>query len=279
MKARVINRRDFLRLSSMAAAAVGVAHAGFSQRLFAASKKPAVIWLSGQDCTGCTESVLASLTPSLPDVLLNTLDVHYQETIMAGTGSVSDAVLQAAINEKGYVLIMEGSMPAADKRFLQVGGKAVEDTFVAAAINAKAVIAIGACAAFGGIPKLGPTNGQPASYFLSKNNVTTPLINLPGCPVNPVWFFDTVTNFLAGNTITLDSNKRPTAHFGSIIHNGCPRYNTSNCLLPMGCKGPSTYTDCRNVQWNDKVNYCLGTANSPCAGCTEPDFCSSQLYN
>jgi hydrogenase small subunit len=291
MTARVINRRDFLRLTSSAAAALGLSQLGLTQKLFAASKKPAVIWLEGQDCTGCTESVLSSLSPDVRDILLNTLCVKYHETIMAGTGTVAESALQSAISAGGYVLIVEGSIPSTDKRYLYVADKPFEDTFIAAASNATVILALGACASFGGIPKAGPSGGESVKYFLNKYGISKPYINLPGCPTHPTWFFDTVIAYLNGITIALDSNNRPTNHYGTLIHKQCTRtknrfltdWNSTTqqnyCLSKKGCKGKYTYASCPSLKWNDGVNWCIGN-NAPCAGCTQPEFYSgfSPLY-
>ncbi len=242
--------------------------------------KPVVIWLEGQDCTGCTESILSSFNPMPIDVLLDTINLQYHETLMSGAGEVSEAALQAAIAQGGYILVLEGSIPAADKRFLKVAGKPVEDTFIEAATNAAAVVAIGACATWGGIPRAGITDGQGAEYFLNKHSISKTLINIPGCPIHPAWFFDTVVSFLNGEDIPVDSYKRPLNHFSRKVHSRCPNKGSHRCLENMGCNGKYTYSDCPTQKWNDGVNWCIGS-NAPCAGCTEPDFYNrfSPLYS
>lgn len=284
MKARVISRRDFLRLTSTAAAALGLSQIVTSQRFFAnALNKPCVIWLEGQDCTGCTESVLSSLSPDICDFLLNTVCINYHETIMAGTGTTAETALQAAITAGNYILIVEGTIPSADSRYLYIGGKPFEDTFVQAARNASVILALGSCASYGGIPKSGPTIGESVKYYLNKHSIDKTYINLPGCPVHPVWFFDTVIAYLNGTTINLDAYNRPKSHYGKIVHSECPRIKNkfltdwndpeqqNYCLLKKGCKGETTLASCASLKWNDGVNWCIGN-NAPCAGCTEPEF-------
>lgn len=286
MKAKVFSRRQFLQLSVSAAAALGLSSLPMGEKLFAQSvpnKKPAVIWLEGQDCAGCTESVFSCLTPDLSTVLLDVIDIRYHETVMAGTGATAESALDAAILEGGYVLVVEGSIPAADPRYLMVGGQSVESTFVQAAANAAVILAVGSCAAFGGIPRIGIPQGKPVSYMLSAHSITKPYINLPGCPLHPSWFFDTVLDYLAGTSIPVDANKRPLRHYGEKIHNVCPRRNGNKltdwnnaaqqalCLYEKGCKGKETYADCPTLKWNDGVNWCIGS-NSPCSGCTQPGF-------
>lgn len=292
MKARVISRRDFLRLTSSAAAALGLSQLVTAQHFFAdSSKKPCVIWLEGQDCTGCTESVLASLSPDIRDFLLQTVCINYHETIMAGTGAVAENALDAAIEAGNYILIVEGTIPSADSRYLYIAGKPFEETFAEAARNASIILALGSCSSFGGIPKAGQTVGESVKYYLTKYNITKSYINLPGCPVHPVWFFDTVIAYLNGTSISLDKYNRPRSHYSKLVHSECPRIKSkfltdwndpaqqNYCLLKKGCKGETTYASCPTLKWNDGVNWCVGN-NAPCAGCTEPEFYSglSPLY-
>jgi len=288
MKSYVFTRRQFMKMTMGATAALGISQLRWPKMLMAdVTKNPGVVWLEGQDCAGCTESVLSCLTPDLRDIILDVVTIRYHETIMAGTGEVAEYALVKAIQEGGYVLVLEGSIPAADPRYLMVSGESVESTFIAAARNAAAIIAVGACATYGGIPKPTISNGQGAEYFLNKYGISKPLINLPGCPVNPIWFYDTVVAYLTGGVPALDANRRPLAHFGQLIHDNCPRrphYDKAEflsdwnnpvqkdwCLFLKGCKGSETYSDCPSLKWNEGVNWCIGNG-APCAGCTEPKF-------
>lgn len=289
MKSSVFTRRQFLKMMGGAAASLGLSQLPFAGKLFGqdSSAKPAVVWIEAQDCTGCTESVLSCLQPDLRDVLLNQIAMCYHETIMAGTGEVAEMALSEAISTGGYVLVVEGSIPAADNRFLKVAGEPVETTFVSAANQAAIILAVGACAAYGGIPRAGVTDGRGVEYFMNKHSINKPLINLPGCPVHPTWFYDTVLDYIAGNAIPLDSDKRPLKHYGTTVHDRCTRrqhYDMNRflldwnhpgqrrwCLAKKGCKGPETHADCPQIKWNDGVNWCVENS-APCAGCTEPKF-------
>ncbi len=290
MKVTVFTRRQFLKITMGAAASLGLSNLSRAGKLLAEDspvKKQAVVWLEAQDCAGCTESILSCLEPDLRDVILDVIAIRYHETIMAGTGFAAEDALNAAIAEGGYVLVVEGSFPAYDPAYLKVAGESLEVKFVEAAQQAAAIIAVGACAAYGGIPRAGLPNGQGVSYFLNKHNINKPLINLPGCPLHPTWFFDTVLDFLDGKPIPLDAHKRPLKHFGYTVHDNCHRrshydqerylhdWNNPSerqfCLLLKGCKGTETHADCPNIKWNEGANWC-GENNAPCAGCTEPAF-------
>ncbi|MCG8700435.1 MAG: hydrogenase small subunit [Bacteroidales bacterium] len=286
MNTKVINRRDFLKKSSAAAISLGLSPLLFSKATFASGSdaaKPAIIWMEAQDCTGCTESVLSSINPDPKDILLDTINLWYHETLMSGTGDVSEYALHEAIKAGGYVLVLEGSIPSADKRFLKVAGVPFEDKFIEAAQNASLVLAVGSCAFKGGITQKSPSEGRGAEFFLDKHNVSKPVINLPGCPVHPSWFYDTVLKHLNDISISLDWYNRPTSIFYSKLHRNCSRRRTrylydwnkpsqkNGCLRAKGCKGPDSRANCYNSIWNDGVNWCVGNSY-PCVACTSPKF-------
>lgn len=312
----VISRRDFIKMSLASAAALGFSPLINWPKLAeaAADKKPGVVWLEGQDCAGCTESVISlwdvatigkgrhAEQVNLADAILDQICIRYHETIMAGSGDVAEFALDEAIDEGGYVLVVEGSLPGLNPAFLQVAGHDLETKLVDAANAAAAIVAIGACATYGGIPNAGSTEagqdtqGEGVDFFRTKHGITTPLINVPGCPVHPVWFWDTVFDFLLGNPMPLDPDLRPSKHFGATVHATCPRkkwftqgkflldWNDKTqakyCLWYKGCKGPWTSADCNIIKWNDGASCCIDN-NAPCAGCTERCFYDgmSPLFN
>ncbi|MDI6812315.1 MAG: hydrogenase small subunit [Desulfitobacteriaceae bacterium] len=282
-----LTRRDFLKAVAAVTAALGfpvVYEPRIAAAVEKAAGKPAVIWLEGQDCTGCSESLLASVNPGPTEIILDLLSVRYHETIMAASGQVAENWLDENIKQGGYLLIVEGSIPTADDRFLTIGGRPFKAILQAAAAKAAAIVPIGACACYGGIPAAGPTGAKGVQDIIKDK----PIINLPGCPVKPNWLLGTVLHYLILNKVPeLDSNKRPLAYFGTLLHDNCPRrghyekgefltdWNDPGqkefCLLLRGCKGPKTFTDCAQNWWNDGVNFCIN-ASSPCAGCTQPEF-------
>lgn len=293
-KARVISRRDFIKMVTAAAAALGISQYIPEEWAEAALDKPAVIWLHGQECTGCTESIIAVLKgdradqPDIRDVILDVVEIKYHETIMAAAGYVAEDALEAAVAAGGYVLVMEGSMPAADPRFLYVAGKPLQDTFAAAAGNAAAVFAIGACACWGGVNEPAPSQGRGVGYWLEEYGINKPYVNLPGCPLKPEWFFGVLVYYLTNGALPeLDWYNRPVDYFSYTVHEQCPRlrnYMRKNfltdwndprqadyCLMYKGCKGRWTRSDCPSLLWNDRASWCIGSG-APCSGCTEPEF-------
>jgi hydrogenase small subunit len=253
--------------------------------------RPALIWLQAQDCAGCTESLLSSLETDYPQLLFEDICLRYHETLMFGTGDTSNFSLEQAVAEGNYILVVEGAFPEGDPRFLRINGESLEGLFISAANNATVILAAGTCAAFGAIPKAGATGGRGVYDVLGAHNVKKPLVNIPGCPMHPIWFLDALKVVANGQTPALDDHFRPLEHFGQTVHDQCPRldFNTKRrfledwnnpiqrewCLYNKGCKGQETYADCPKVLWNGKANWCIGSC-SPCAGCTDPRFCSKE---
>ena len=90
------------------------------------------------------------------------------------------------------------------------------------AADAKAVLAIGTCAAYGGIPKAYP---NPTGAVGVEDLVTNkPIVNIPGCPPVPEVLSGVLVHFISfGRLPDLDDRKRPLAYFGTTIHDQCYR--------------------------------------------------------
>lgn len=284
-----LTRRDFLKFCGTTAAVIGLPKVNFASKVSAAmesanSKKPPVIWLEGQDCAGCTVSFAGALHPPVASLILDQLSIRYHETIMAAAGHQSEEVYHATVKQGGYVLVVEGSIPTKDDRFCMVAGRPFKEIVLEAGANAAAIIAVGACSSYGGIPAAGPTGAVGVSEIV-KNK---PIINLPTCPVHVDHLVGTVLYFLAtGKVPPLDDKKRPIMYFGECIHDNCRRrsyfeegqlltdWNDPKqknwCLIEKGCKGPETFSDCPVRRWNDGLNFCID-CGAGCRGCSEPEF-------
>ncbi len=261
-----------------------------------------VIWLQGAACTGCSVTILNSVSPSIKNVLIDEVipgkhvNLRFHPNVMAGSGDMVIKVLTDTRQQKKgrYILVVEGAVPMAqDGIYCIIGeekGKAVSmvSRLESLASDALAVIAFGTCASFGGIPaaKPNPTQCFSVEEALKTARINTPVVNIPGCPPHPDWFVGTVASVLLfglPKPEDLDENKRPKAFFGALIHENCPRrsyYNEEKfakklsdpgCLYELGCKGPVTYADCPTRLWNNGVNWCIGSG-APCMGCVEPGF-------
>jgi hydrogenase small subunit len=245
-----------------------------------------VIWLEGQDCAGCTVSFAGALNPPVGSLILDKLSIRYHETIMAASGYQAEEAYQNTVKEGGYVLLVEGSIPTADDRFCMISGRPFKQILVEAADKAAAIIAVGACAAYGGIPAAGPTGAVGVNKIIQDK----PIIHLPTCPVHVDHLIGTVLYYLTTQKLPpLDDNGRPIMFFRELIHDNCRRrsyfeegkalkdWNDPEqrnwCLIDRGCKGPQTYSDCPVRRWNDGLNFCID-CSAGCMGCAEPTFYS-----
>jgi hydrogenase small subunit len=283
-----ISRRDFMKYCAGAAAVLGLSELEFfekvSEAMASAGSKPPVIWLEGQDCAGCTVSLAGALNPPAASIILDKLSIRYHETVMAGSGYLAEATLEDTIKQGGYVLCVEGSIPTADDRFCMIGGRPFRQTVLEAAEKAGAIIAVGACAAYGGIPAAGPTGAVGVQKIVKDK----PIINLPTCPVHTDHLVGSILYFLTtGGVPPLDDKGRPKMYFGELLHDNCRRRSYFDnemfltdwndpeqknwCLYKKGCKGPDTYADCAVRRWNDGQNFCID-CGAGCMGCAEPEF-------
>lgn len=293
---RGVSRREFLKFCSVMAGALALPKSGTAwiEAALTAPKRVPVVWLELQDCAGCSEAFLRSNNPTAADIILDVLSVDYHETIMAAAGKQAEEAKAATIKAGGYLLVVEGSVSLGDNGvYCCIGGRSSEDLIREAASNAVAVVAVGNCATFGGIPKAKPNPTQAVSVM----DIITdkPVLNIPGCPMNPVNLTATVVHYLTfGALPEMDKLHRPLFAFGQLIHDNCERrghfdagefvrawgdagHRAGWCLYQMGCKGPISSHNCSIVKYNDGTNWPIG-AGHPCIGCSEPDFWDLATY-
>src|SRR5512144_1744918 len=93
-----VSRRDFLKVCTAAAAAVGLPASAAEKMAekVAAGKKPSVIWLHFQECTGCTESLLRASHPDVGELILDLVSLDYHETLFAAAGRQLEEALAPA---------------------------------------------------------------------------------------------------------------------------------------------------------------------------------------
>ena len=287
---RPIERRSFLKICTLAAAAVGLPVS--AARLFAeqaaAGLRPSVIWLSFQECTGCTESLLRTAHPALDELILDLISLDYHEALMVPSGHLAEEARLAAMNRHDgqFVLVVEGAIPTAeDGIYCQIGGRTALDLVTEAAERAGAIIAIGSCASWGGLPSAdpNPTGAKGAPEVLAGKTVVT----IPGCPANPYNFLGTVLQFATFGTLPeLDGKGRPMFAYGRTIHEHCPRrphfdagrfveqfgdegHRLGYCLYKLGCKGPQTHANCSTQTFGEVPGAWPIGIGHPCYGCTE----------
>lgn len=286
-----VSRRDFIKVCSAAAAAVGLpAWAGEKMAESVAKKKPSVVWLHFQECTGCTESLLRTSHPDVGSLILDLVSVDYHETLHAAAGYQIEKSLEDAKKAGGYVLVVEGAIPKKeDGIYCIVGGKKAIDSLAECAEKAAAVICLGSCASWGGVPSASPnpTQATGAPEILKEKGIKKPVITLPGCPANPYNLLGTVLQFATFGTLPkCDDKLRPTFAYGRVIHEDCPRrphfdngrfaqafgdegHRNGYCLYKLGCKGPQTHANCSLLAFCDVPGAWPIGIGHPCIGCTE----------
>jgi hydrogenase small subunit len=219
-------------------------------------------------------------------VLIEVISLEFNPVIMGATGDLAMGVIdRMMVEEKDkYIFVVEGSIPMeADGFYCTVCEKEVNPVTALEwvkniAANSMAVVAVGSCASWGGIPSAppNPTGAVPVTKIVKDK----PIINIPGCPPHPDWIVWTVSQILLNKKMKLDKSGRPVTLFSKTVHSLCPRRGTEEastfgipgrCLEELGCRGPETHANCPTVKWNGGVSWCIAT-NSPCIGCTEPSF-------
>jgi hydrogenase small subunit len=284
-----ITRRKFLELSLKLSLITGLGATAVPRIAEALGELSAgqapVLWLQGQSCSGCSVSLLNSDHPDPVTLLTAYISLRFHATLSTATGKVGMDVLNQSIEKGGYYLAVEGSVPTTMPEACMVGHETFQSQLSRAAKNAKAVIAVGACAAFGGIPAAdnNPTGARSIPEFLQKEKISKPLISIPGCPVHPDWLVGTLVHVLKFGIPELDESFRPKMFFGKLLHDQCPRFadyererfaktfQDEGCLFRLGCLGPNTRADCTVRRWNSNVNDCI-SAGAPCIGCANEHF-------
>ncbi len=275
-------------------------------------------WLAGMSCDGCTvavagatsppvESLLNGTLPGLPKVLLShpVLSVETGEEFMKAFHQAWAGKLDAP-----YVVIYEGSIADESTAGAEGGywsamgtsgsGDPYEDKMIPTAEwikrlapGAAAVIAIGTCATWGGIPAAfgNVTNAMSVMDYLGRDYRSAfglPVINIPGCSPVGDNFTETVATVLMflqglGPLPEFDELGRPAWLFGETVHRRCVRagyyeegtfaknYGDKECLVEIGCWGP--VVQC-NITSRGAINHMGGCMNTGgiCIGCTMPGF-------
>jgi len=293
LRRRGVSRREFLGFCTVMTSALALP-AELSARVAKAirqTEKPVLVWLEFQDCCGNTESFLRAARPTVADIVLDTLSVDYHETLMAAAGTQAHEALQKVIAGKQgqYLVVVEGSIPTFENgAYCTIGGRSALEIAREVCGGAAATIAMGTCAAFGGLPAAAP---NPTGALGVRDAVPglRNLVNLPACPANAENITALLVHYLTFKAWPpLDQYQRPLFAYGKLIHDNCERrahydagqyveawgdegHRTGYCLYKMGCKGPVTFQNCPRVRWNEGTNWPIGCGH-PCVGCAEADF-------
>ncbi|WP_269585423.1 HupU protein [Roseibium sp. Sym1] len=264
-----------------------------------------LFWLQSGGCGGCSLSALGAENPDLVTTMeAANIEVLWHPSLSEASGREVVSLMERLESgeEPLDILCLEGSVmcgPNGSGKFhiLSGTGRPMMDWIRALAEKARYVVAVGSCAAFGGITAAGDNHVEAVglSYegrkpggllggdFLSSGGL--PVINIAGCPIHPGWLCETLHQIAAGtyNETDVDEWARPLSYTMHLVHHGCARnefyeYKASaerlcdqGCMMEnLGCKGTQARADCNMRAWNG-AGSCLD-GGYPCINCTAPEF-------
>ncbi|MEW6524813.1 MAG: hydrogenase small subunit [Bacillota bacterium] len=284
----MFSRREFLKLCMQGTAALVLSRTLLPELAQAAAvlgRRTPLVWLEADTCAGNIISFMNGVDPGLEEVVFDLFELRFNTMLMASQGALALDVLEDLRDHRAgeYILVVEGTIPSGSMAVLAGCEKrefSAEELLGWLAPRARAVVAAGTCAAYGGLYAARPNpSGSRAIGQLLPGRV----INVPGCPIHPDWMLGTLAHLLLYGEPELDSYRRPIMFFSRTVHEQCPRRGDfqrgcfadypgdAGCYYRIGCKGPVTHADCPTRQWNHYQNWPI-EANTPCIGCTSPQF-------
>jgi len=273
-----LHRRDFLKFCGAVATALSldITFVPKIAKALTSGDRPPVIWLHFSECTGCTEAILRSSAPWMDELLFDTISLDYHETLMAGAGHTVEKILtESALTHQGeFFCVVEGAIPTADNGIYgMIGSRTMLSIAEEILPLAKAIISIGSCASFGGLAAAAPNPTGAKGVIDALPDLQVPVINLAGCPPNPVNFMAVLVNYLLQGALPeLDNYSRPEFAYKDTIHSICPyRKEKKLCQKQEGCKGQWTRHNCPNIKFNQGTSFPMQVGH-PCIGCSEPNF-------
>lgn len=260
-----------------------------------------LIWIAGAACDGCTMAMLGASGPGIEELLLGRLPdapqvilVHPALALESGDGYLAHLQKAARGELVPFVLVLEGSVldesRAGEGSFSRLGMEGEKPLTTAAWIDrlaprAEAVVAIGSCATWGGIPAAAdsPTGAMGLEDYLGRDFVSRaglPVINVPGCAPSGQAFIEVllyVFLHLAGLVpLELDDERRPRWLYSEQAYPLPPRadYLAADAYSiegrpAVGCPVPS-------LGWMKGIGGCARVGGA-CIGCTARDFADRYL--
>ncbi len=247
------------------------------------------------------EDLLRGCFPGMPPVIVHNPVFAYEN----GDTFMRPWFDAAAGRLARFIFVLEGSVPndavsgsghwAAFGTDPATGAPISTCTWIdRLAPRAAAVLAIGTCAAYGGIPAMrnNPTGAMGLRDYLGASwtsRLRAPIVNLPGCPVAPDNITETLLHLVlhvagVAPMIDLDDQGRPARLFGRTVQQGCGRAGFAEqgefartpadhrgCLVKIGCKGPVVKCNVPIRGWVNGVGGCPNVGGI-CMACTMPGF-------
>jgi uptake hydrogenase small subunit len=264
-----------------------------------------LLWLQSGGCGGCTLSLLCAEGPDLFTTLESAgIRLLWHPSVSEASGSEFIELLRRILDreERLDLLCLEGSVvcgPNGSGKFHRLAGtgEPMMHWIRKLARVAGHVVAVGSCAAYGGITAAGgnPSEACGLQYdetveggLLGKDFADAdglPVINIAGCPIHPNWVTESLVQIAFGELRRedLDEWGRPRSYADHLVHHGCPHneyyeYKASaqkpsdlGCMMEhMGCLGTQAHADCNTRLWNGEGSCVRG--GYACINCTAPGF-------
>ncbi len=262
-----------------------------------------ILWLKGGACGGNTMSFLSAEEPTVVELVTDFgINILYHPTLALEIGHQVTSLLYDVVQGKVQVdiFVFEGSViqgPHGTGSMNFFAERPMQDWVSDLSKVASYVVAVGDCAAWGGIPAVPPNPTESTGMqfhkelkggFLGadfKSKAGFPVINIPGCPAHPDWMTQILVAIATGRLkdVLIDDLNRPKTYFTDFVQTGCPNAisfskkidggfgKRGGCLFyEVGCRGPMTRASCNRILWNRQSS--KTRANHPCLGCTEPGF-------
>lgn len=281
-------------------------HKANGKRGNGSTEKLSLLWLQSGGCGGCTMSLLGAEGPDfLTAFEAANIEILWHPSLseLSGAGVVRlfEDIIAGKI--KLDILCLEGSVmrgPNGTGRFHMMTGsdRPMMDWIDDLAQKAGHLVAVGSCAAFGGITAAGGNQAEACGLVFDgtksggllggdfRSRSGNPVINIAGCPIHPAWLTETLHRIGGGKfeaETDLDEWQRPLSYTMHLVHHGCARnefyefkasalkLSDRGCMMEnLGCKGTQARADCNIRAWNGSGSCIDG--GYPCINCTAPSF-------
>lgn len=264
-----------------------------------------LLWLQSGGCGGCSMSLLNAESPDLYAALRQAnIELLWHPSLSeASLDEFNELLAKIESGEQALdALCLEGSVMMGPKNTgnfhkLAGTGRSMKDWLESLSQKARYTIAVGSCAAYGGITSAGSNPGNAVGLQYSGSQPGglldgdwqsaggLPVVNIAGCPTHPNWVIETIAQLAMEDLeeVDLDGLKRPRSYADHLVHHGCPRnefyeYKASaerpsdqGCMMEhMGCLGTQAHADCNTRLWNGQGSCLRG--GYACINCTAPNF-------
>jgi len=126
LRSRGLTRRGLLKFCAAAASWMALPPT-LAQEIAAAlekARRPSVIWLPFQECTGCTESITRADSSTLESLIFEAISLDYQHTLQAAAGEAAEEARRRAMQDNWgkYLVVVDGSIPLGNPGYSTIAG-------------------------------------------------------------------------------------------------------------------------------------------------------------